>query len=184
MPFAVREVADQREALRILARMTRTGIGSPSIVNVARKLTNDCKSRDDRCELEAIFAAVRDGNKNVAALKKGLRYVSDPLPVDFFQGPARILKSCKLGACGGDCDEHGALVAALCGALGFHVGLRAWGSSRKPKGEFEHVYACVGFPKQNPPENPRAWLGMDTTEAEAFVGWDPPDGHWMTAVVT
>jgi hypothetical protein len=180
--FAELNPSNQKEALRILARLTRRAVTSPTVVTVARKLTNSCASRDDECELRAIWEAVKYGNKDVKGLENGVRYVSDPLPADFFQGPLRTLKSCRIGACAEDCDGHAALVAALAGALGFHVGVRAWG--KKGSSEYEHVYACVAAPKLSPSKDPREWVGLDTTlENSDGFGWDPPTGRWLTAVV-
>ena len=181
MPFSVHDTRDQKEALKLLALVTRKAIGSPTVVTTARKIVNDCASRADECELKAIYNAVKRGTKAVKALERGVRYQSDPLPVDFFQGPLRTLKSCAQGACAEDCDGHAALVAALVGALGFRVGVRAWGPAKSP--DYEHVYAVVGFPKEDPPDDPREWLGLDTTVPEASVGWDPPGGRWLTAVI-
>ena len=181
MGFALREVSSQKQALATLAQMTKRAILRPEIVTAARRITNDCPSRDDDCELNAIYEAVKSGTVKVAGLKKGFRYVLDPIPADWFQGAARSLKSCREGACGGDCDEHASLVAALCGALGYRVGLRAYGpaSSR----EYTHVYAVVAYPKRQPPSDAREWVGLDTTVDEAFVGWDPPRGRFLTAKV-
>lgn len=181
MPFALKDVSSQKQALALLAQQVRRATIQPEIVITARTLVNECPSRDDNCELQAIYDAVKRGDKRVKALKKGVRYVSDPLFADFFQGPARLLKSCARGACSGDCDEHGALIAALAGAVGFRTGLRAWG----PRGGdiYEHVYACSASSKQKPENDPRQWLGLDTTVSYAKVGWDPPSGRWLTAVV-
>jgi hypothetical protein len=161
--------------------MTRRAILRPEIVTAARRIVNDCPSRDDDCELNAVYEAVKSGTVKVKGLGKGFRYVLDPLPADWFQSPQRSLQSCLSGACGGDCDEHASLVAALVGALGYRVGLRAYG----PAGgkDFTHVYACVAYPKTRPPKDPREWVGMDTTVDEAFVGWDPPRGRFLTAQV-
>lgn len=181
MPFALKEVSSQRQALALLAQVTRRATTDPLVVTTARMITSDCPARDDACELEAIYEAVKNGDKRVKALRRGVRYVSDPLYADFFQGPARLLKSCGLGACAGDCDEHGALCSALAGAVGFRVGLRAWGP--KKSNVFEHVYSCAASSKLKPVDDPRAWLGLDTTVDYARVGWDPPSGRWLTAVV-
>lgn len=75
-----------------------------------------------------------------------------------------------------NCDDHAALIAGLLGSLGFVVGLRVWG---RKKGEFTHVYAVVGLPKIGPTE----FAGLDTTVDESEVGWEPPGGHVLTAVL-
>jgi len=155
----------------------------PTIVRAARAITADCDSRDDRCEVEAIFEAVREGTDKVPGLKKGMRYVADPRVGDYYVGARRILEECRAGACSGDCDEHAVLVASLCAALGYKVGVRAWGP--KPSvNEFVHVYAVVALPKKGPHPESYGGHGMDTTVAEAYPGWQPPKGRVLTYWIT
>ena len=180
MAFALQKIRNQEDALRILVALVQKGIEDPVIVSVARKIVQGCPARNDECELQALYDAVKTGTPAIRGLEKGLRYVSDPHQVDWFQGAVRTLKQCELGACAGDCDEHSVLIAALAGAIGFSVGLRVWGHESGT--EYEHIYACAGFPKLDAPADPREWLGLDTTEKQAFVGWDPPRGRWATAI--
>jgi len=181
VPFAVRDVSSQKQALALLAQVTRRATTNPAVVHLARQIVQDCPARDDECELQAIYNAVKHGDKRIKSLAKGVRYVSDPIDADFFISPQKLIAACQNGACSGDCDDQSALCAALAGAVGFRTGLRAWG----PKGSknYEHVYSCVGFGKLKPSDNPREWLGMDTTVDYANVGWDPPSGRWLTAIV-
>jgi hypothetical protein len=75
-----------------------------------------------------------------------------------------------------NCDDMAALLASLTAAVGFSSGLRAWG----PQGsDFEHVYAIVGYPKNNP----YTWYALDATVQRAFVGWEPPPGNVLNAIV-
>ena len=157
--------------------MTKRHMHDPLVRTTALRITGDCAGRDDRCELEAIYRAVKHGHPDVAGMERGFRYVADPREVDFFTAPSRSLAMCGMGACGGDCDDHSALIAALAGTLGFQVGLRAYAT--KGDKDFSHVYAVVGFPKRNP----QKWLGMDTTVKSAHVGWEPPPGRVKTAVL-
>lgn len=168
----------QVHALTALAELaTRAMEREPTIRRAALAITSDCQARDGDCELEAIFNAVKYGDSRVAGLGKGVRYVSDSLLADHFASPARILENCAGGACGGDCDDHAALVSALAGSIGFKVGLRAWG----PFGhDFEHVYA-VAVPKGGSPVMGRIAIGLDTTYPGSYVGWEPPNGRTMTA---
>lgn len=142
------------------------------------QIVQDCDSRDDACELEAIFRAVKFGDKRVPLLSKGLKYIADPAWYDYFTAPSRILSECEKGACGGDCDDHASLICALGGAIGFRMGLRAWGPANQS--EYVHVYAVAAFPKRPPHTQ---FLGMDTTVAESHVGWEPPKGIVLTAVL-
>ena len=174
MPFRVVDVSTQRQALIQLAQLAQKSILHPLVKESAIQIVRSCQSRDDACELEAIFNAVKYGDPRVKPLKRGFKYIADPRSTDAFTAPYRNLQMCMRGACGGDCDDHAALICALAGAIGFKTGLRAWG----PKGEdFEHVYAVVGVSKRNPT---RA-VGMDTTVDESSVGWEPPPGEVLTA---
>lgn len=176
MRVSVLEADDQRQALTLLCQLTERATLHPSIITAARQITNSVQSRDDYAELEALFNAVKTGNPVVKGMESGVRYVSDPRAADAFFGPARILKQCKRGACSGDCDEHAALLAALAGAIGFKVGLRAWGP-KGCNGDYVHVYAMAGYPKLDPERE----IAMDTTVPESEVGWEPPDGEVLTA---
>lgn len=163
--------------------MANRSMKQPSVVYAARKIVNDCPDRNDECELEAIFQAIKHGNSAVKGLSRGVRYVSDPVNTDFFSAPHKILEHCAKGACGGDCDEHAALCASLAGAIGFEVGIRAWGPGRE--GGFEHVYAIVKTPKHSGKRD-FEWLALDTTTRNLVggphdLGWEPPGGHYMDA---
>jgi len=156
----------------------------PDVVTIAKQITQDCPSRDDRCELLAIFDAVRDGDPRVAPLRNGVRYVRDPRFADYFTSPVDLLRQCMNGACAEDCDGHAMLVAALCAALGWKVGLRAYGETEDG---FSHVYAVVAFPKLPVKSGSHlVWeqvLGLDTTVPRSKVGWEPPRGAVLTAWV-
>lgn len=182
MPFAKIDLGNgprqQEAALKKIAELIAKGSVDPVIVRAARAITAGCDARDDRCELEAIYDAVKSGTDAVPALRNGFRYVADPRTEDWYQGAAATLRECAAGACAGDCDEHTILVAALCGAIGFKVGARAWGPNPNVR-QFEHVYAVVASPKRGP-WKPNDILGMDTTVDEAYVGWQPPRGCVLT----
>lgn len=178
MRVKVRTVDSQVEALRELAKVARAATIDPLVVQTARQITADCPSRDAECELEAIFNAVKYGDPRVERLARGVRYVSDPRFADLFSTPRRLLEQCADGACAGDCDDHSALVCALTGALGFVTALRAWGP--RERDELVHVYAIAGLPKNNPSR----WVGLDTTSPDSFVGWEPPRGHVINALVS
>lgn len=178
MRVSVFEVNGQKKALEELAKLVEKSTVDPIVRNAALQLTNDVPQRDDEGEVEAIFQAVKSGDDRVSGLERGLKYMSDPRWADFFTAPSRTLKQMAAdpGLAAGDCDDHAGLIAALLGSLGFVVGLRAWGRS---KGEFTHVYAVVGLPKLNPTQ----FVGLDTTVDESEVGWEPPKGHVLTAVL-
>ena len=160
MPFgrlSVVEVPNQEEALKRLARLVQKATIDPAIRRIALTVTAECADRDDECELEAIYDAVKHGDDRVRGLENGVRYVSDPRYADHFTSPARLMDSCKKGACAEDCDGQAALVAALAGAVGFKVGLRAYGP--KSSDDYNHVYAVGMLPKRRP--DPTQVTGID-----------------------
>lgn len=175
MRLKVYDVANQKAALRELAKIAERGMLDPNVRATAITLTRDVSARDDVGELNAIFNAVKHGDGRVQALARGVRYVADPRAADYFVGPARLLGLCEKGACAEDCDSQSALVAALAGALGFVVGLRAYG--HEGEDEYVHVYAVAMVPKRDP----REALGLDTTVDESSVGWEPPRARALTA---
>lgn len=172
---SVLEVANQKSALKKLAELVEKSTVDPLVRNAAIAIVNDCASRDDECEVRAVYEAVKHGNSHVQGLERGLKYMSDPRWADFFSSPTRTLKQLAAGINAGDCDDSSALITAMLGSLGFVVGLRAWG---KKKGEFTHVYGVVGLPKIDPKE----LVALDTTVDED-LGWEPPGGHTLTALL-
>lgn len=177
MRVTVETVGSQAEALKRLAEVSRRSVLTPRVIQIARTITSDCANRNDECELEAIFNAVKYGDARVEALARGLRYVADPRIADLYSTPDRMLDQCEQGACASDCDEHAALIAALAGAVGFTTALRAWGPAAGD--ELTHVYAIAGLPKNKP----QRWVGLDTTVKNSYVGWEPPKGRVLNALV-
>jgi transglutaminase-like putative cysteine protease len=178
VPFQILDVAQQRDALKVIAKLIEKGSSAPRIVRAARIITRDCPDRDDLCELETIFRAVKEGHGGVPGLERGYRYIADPRSVDYYQGAERILAEAEGGAAAGDCDEHTILVASLCAAAGFKVGARAYAKPRERN--FSHVYAVAAVPKSGPWPKGYGGHGMDTTVAEAFAGWQPESGRVLT----
>jgi hypothetical protein len=181
------DLKSQEDALRTLAELTRRASVDPLVRNTALKIIRECASRDDSCELDAIYNAVKYGDREIPALLNGFKYVADPRYADYFSSPVDSLKNAARGAGGGDCDDHTALVCALGAAVGWKVGARAWGP--KDSGGFSHVYPVFAYPKRPRPvqingQNFGAFdkvMGMDTTVDSAEVGWEPPKGEVLTA---
>ena len=183
MAFSFIDVRDQAAALREMARLIAEGVSDPktahAVIRAARAITAECEGKDELCEVEAIYEAVKHGTSRVRGLEKGLRYVSDPRTFDYFAGPAATLKECEAGACAGDCDDATILVAALLLALGFKAGVRAWGPREGVK-RFDHVYPVVALPKHGPWEKGYTGHGMDTTIVDGYPGWEPRKGAILT----
>lgn len=189
----IERAGSQESALRRIAQIVQQGSVNRDLVRAARAVTRDCEARDDECELRAIYNAVKSGDERIPWLQSGMRYVADPRPFDTFSKIQAIIDDCGSGACAGDCDDHVILVGTMASALGFQVGVRAWGASKSQDGEYTHVYAIACVPKAGPwPANYQGH-GMDTTVADFDFGDEPGNqgdpghgpamGHYMTAWV-
>jgi len=173
VPFSVADVRSQKAALRKILELIEKGSIDPDVRRVALQIVSDCPSKDDLCELQAIFDAVKHGTDKLPFLRGGFKYIADPRAADFYIGAHRALTECTHGSCGGDCDDHTILVGSLCAALGFKVGARAWGPDPK-RDVYAHVYCVVGVPKKGPWPQGYTGHGMDTTVEKSSVGWEPP----------
>lgn len=159
---------DQREALKQLRDLVQPFVADPLVNEIALKGVGSCPSRDDLCELEALFYLVKYGRPDVPGFERGFKYVADPNWADKFTTPRKIIENLRSGINGGDCDDHAALMCALGGSIGFTMGLLAYG----PPGSdgYSHVFAVAMFPKRDGAQ----LVGLDTTVAESVVGWLPP----------
>jgi hypothetical protein len=175
------DITSQRDALEKLAELIRKGSIDQEILRAAKAVTRDCSARDDLCELEAIFNAVKYGDSRVSWLKKGMRYVADPYPFDTFHSASAMIESCRAGACAGDCDDATVLVGSLAASIGFMVGARAWGKGTS--GDLLHVYPVAAVPKSGPFPKDYFGHGLDITVPSSEVGWEPQGGHFITAWV-
>ena len=180
-PARLEEMTSQRDALEKIAELIRKGSVDGEVLQAAKKITRDCSARDDLCELEAIFQAVKYGDSRISWLKKGLRYIADPYPFDTFHSATAMIESCRSGACSGDCDDATILVGSLVASIGFMVGARAWGPGRS--GDYAHVYPVAAVPKNGPWPKDYFGHGLDVTVPQSEVGWEPAGGHFMTAWV-
>jgi hypothetical protein len=71
-----------------------------------------------------------------------------------------------IAAGGSDCDDHTILLCALLSSLGFQTGAKII----SPDGQSWHIYAVVGaFPFTDP----HSLVALDTTQSEAYPGWEP-----------
>ena len=166
----ITEAPDQRAALLQLRDLVQPDVAHPLIREVALQAISVCSSRDDQCEVEAIFDLVKHGRPDVPGFERGYKYVADPNWTDLFTAPHKIVEMLRKGINGGDCDDHSGLICALLGSLGFETGLLAYG----PPGTsgYTHVLPVVFLPKR--PGAKSYMAGLDSTVRESSVGWLPP----------
>lgn len=161
---------DQRNALLTLRGVAQPDVAHPLVRERALQIISVCGDRDDLCEIQAIFDAVKNGRPDVPGFERGVKYVADPNWADLFHAPHKIIEMLQQGINGFDCDDHTALICALLGSIGFTTGMLAYG----PPGSegFVHVLAVVKVPKRL--NGKVEMVGLDTTVREAVVGWLPP----------
>jgi hypothetical protein len=179
--FRLVDVSTQRDSLLEIEKLIRKGSINKDILLASKRLTRDCAARDDMCELESIFNAVKYGDSRVPWLKRGIRYVADPHSYDTFHAVDSIIEFAKNGSGAFDCDDVTILIGSLAASLGFQVGARAWGHGSNQNGDYQHIYAIACIPKNGPWPVDYYGHGLDTTAEQSYVGWEPPGGHIMTA---
>jgi len=138
-----------RETLALYADMVREYAKNITIRQTAAELVAECPPKNWRCEVNKIFAFVRDD----------VRYIQDPVNVELAQTPLYTLQRRY-----GDCGQKSMLLGALLRSIGHPVRFMAIGLE---PGVFCHVYLQT---KIGPD-----WVGLDATEPVA-VGWEPRDG--------
>ena len=126
------------------------GLTDPSVRALALQTTRSCPSRNDMCEIRAIFDLV----------KRRVRYTGDVRGMDTYQSAKRSL---EWG--GGVCDESCVAMTSLLRHLVFQVGVRVADTGGN---DWDHVYAIVGIPK----DTPTSYVALDTTMAHSVPGWE------------
>lgn len=160
--------SNQREALAQLRDIIQPDVVHPLVREVALQIVSICDSREDACELEAIFDCVKNGRPDVQGFERGLKYIADPNWADLYTMPHKTIELLRKGINGGDCDDHAALICALGASIGFQMGLLAYGPPGS--GSYTHVLAVAMLPKRNGTH----LAGLDSTVKSSSVGWLPP----------
>lgn len=186
------QVKNDDERITLIRNAVFESVTDPLAVWVARKIVADCPSRNEDCELRALYKAVKHGpipiptDKgiiNAVGLRfivpgsgeKGLRFMEDSRNIDQYPAAGRILRWLAEGANSEDCDGHTILIDTLALIMGFQTG--AMIASRDGT-NYVHVFPLVGIPKGQPTR----WLPMDTTVPEAYPGWMPPQSYGVKAM--
>jgi len=170
------------ERIHLIRNLIFESIKDPLVLWVARSISSNCPSRDEWCELSAIYNAVKNGpipipiydenKRRVTRVIKspGLRFVEDTHLIDNYPSAGKILEWLAQGVNGEDCDGHVILIASLAMALGYQTGVVI---ASKDGRIYVHIFPVIGVPKLSPEE----WIPMDTTVPQATVGWWPPPSY-------
>lgn len=169
-----------QKRVSILQKLTEDGVKDPEMRKLALQVTRQCPARDDRCEIRAIYNAV----------KQRVRYTGDVAPiqhsngdvegVDYFQSAKRTW---EIG--GGDCDDQAVLNATLLSLNGIPARFRITaprGSggfvSGDDGGGWSHIYTLAGTPRNGPAQ----WMPLDTTIPGEFFNREAPFGKHVDFV--
>lgn len=179
--------ATQRDAMVLAYKLAtdslRDPAGGPLVRETAIRMVRNCKGRDDMCEIQAVFTAIRDGDRGVPGFEKGMKYMTDPEMwsadgqdvIDHYTTPDRMIEECMRGVCAEDCDG---MSASLPIALLMSLGWKCAAAIFKPNGAkyFEHIYTLVGYPKLDPEKV----IAFDTTVSHD-MGWEATGGEHLSA---
>lgn len=142
-----------------MRELVETAKRDPVFVRRARSIVAQARERDADAEIGAVSAFVR----------RGIRYVADPLHVELFTDPRVMLADALAGTGAGDCDELSTLGAALLESVGYPTRWRVGGEGEN----WQHVWLDVKHPR-------RGWLPVDDTAKGRPVGFDPSRGRFST----
>lgn len=171
------------DVIKAIQGIVRTDAADPNVIKLARQITSGtvdwvpdprtnsltpvvkawnrhyrapdsvCYTRDDACELEAIW--------DFAVLNA--RYVMDPPHVDTYPDCRFILESGSE-----DCDGMTILICSLAMSIGFDVACRIISQDGS---QWQHIYPLIGLPKTQS----NHYFPMDITEPGHEMGWEFED---------
>lgn len=138
-----------RATLSIMARLVKSFRANPEFIAFTHAVLQGVAPKDDRGEIERIFAYVRDR----------IIYRKDPVDVEALRAPDVLIRDGH-----GDCDDKATLLAAMLEAVGYDARFVVIGFQPD---DFTHVYVEVRFGP--------GWMPLDSTESVP-AGWSPYDG--------
>ena len=164
MRVTTHEVRSLDERLAVIARKANEGKIDPRVIAWARReLSRKCNggwNGEQWCvpekNTEAEIAAIFKG------LRRDVRYTSDPVGVDTYAHPKRVL---ELG--GADCDETAGTACAALMSVGIPCRFKV--IRTKDSQSFNHIFVQGGTPKNNPTK----WISLDAT-VPVQPGWEAP----------
>lgn len=126
------------------------GARDPQIRGTALAIIQNVASRDSQGEIQAIYNWVKQNIKFRGEFEETI------------QTPEVTLRFRA-----GDCDDHATLLSALLGSIGYKTEFKT--VAVRGGRDFIHVYCQVLDRKTG------RWIALDTTVAQAYPGWQPPD---------
>ena len=140
--------------MRALVETDRT---NPAIRRAVLEALQGAPERNPRAEVPALLAWMRER----------VRFVRDPVDVEYIQTPARMLGEIRAhGQAAGDCDDQATLFATLAEAAGYPTRFVVQG---RDAGPYSHVIVEVA-------DESGAWAPVDPSQRGAGLGWKPSAG--------
>jgi hypothetical protein len=150
-----------KATLHRMAVLARRGIRDEQILVLSRHITQSAPVADKAAEAKAIFDW----------MVKNIRYVTDPVHIEFIMSPAKLLTEVKAG----DCDDLSIAMAALAEAVGIPARFVAVKTGANKR--FNHVYPELYI-------NGR-WIAYDIANVSPDVGKTTPNtGERLVQPVT
>ena len=115
--------------VEVIVEMIEDGMRDQFVRDKAKSIIEAryVEGHDEIAEIQAI----------VDWVKNNLRYIKEPLGVEIFHTPKRLIKDIEAGKGSGDCDDFVILAGALLGSVGYPVGALIVDSSGD--GTYNHV---------------------------------------------
>jgi transglutaminase-like putative cysteine protease len=126
------------------------GIGSPEVIDAARKVTAKCQPYDSGCETAKVYEFIR----------KRFRYVAAPsrYGIEVMQTPQKLIGDIEnYGRATGECEEMITLLASMLGAINHEVALVYGGEKVGDQDNYRHVWAADNLPEKG------GWVHLDPT---------------------
>ena len=143
-----------------MAKLALEGAHDPDLAYLARRQASNLRGHDHAAEAERMLQWV----------KRDVRYTWDPRGLEWVQTPRMTMFSFGTG----DCDDQAALLASLWLSLGLPARFITYAADPRRPADWSHVAAQVELGHER-------WLTGDATQAESYLGWDPPPSRvWST----
>jgi len=148
--------SNARDRIVVMFRQVARGIRNPLARTIVAEALQGCPERDDWCEVQALYWAFKNHG----------RYTGDTRDLDTYQ---TLMRTWELGIF--DCDDATIGLLTLLISSGFRSGAKIIAQDGKT---FNHVYAVVELPRNDPEPRNRRIVPLDATVTTAVPGWEAP----------
>ncbi len=149
--------------VEVIVEMIEDGMRDQFVRDKAKSIieSRGVQGHDEIGEIQAI----------VTWVKSNLRYVKEPLGVEIFHTPKRLIKDIEAGKGSGDCDDFVILAGALLGSVGYPVGALIVDSSGD--GVYNHVMLVTRTFSQTK-QFGKSWIPIELIYPDFKMGQSVP----------